>query len=76
MIVPVCVSVCVIRAAENRRNIAPVTCCIILSAMGASPGWFISTERCLPVFEEAKIEQYKAYQEEKKNYTVQPGNNC
>lgn len=82
----VCVSVCVICTAENSRNIAPVTCCIILGAKGDSPGWFISMERCLPVFEEAKIEQYKACQgkkRERKNqysrhtlYTVQPGKSC
>lgn len=56
----VCVSGCVIRTAENSRNIAPVTCCIILDARGESPGCFISMERCLPVFEATKIEQYKA----------------
>lgn len=85
--VPVCVcvweSVCVIRTAENSRNIAPVTCCIILGARGDSPGWFISMERCLPVFEEAKIEQYKACQEKKKKSVFPPhtlhsavGNSC
>lgn len=72
MSVPVCVSVCVIRTAENSRNIAPVTCCIILSARGDSPGWFISMERCLPVFEESKIEQYKACQGKKNKKSVFP----
>lgn len=72
MSVPVCVSVCVIRTAENSRNIAPVTCCIILGARGDSPGWFISMERCLPVFEESKIEQYKACQGKKIKKSVFP----
>lgn len=67
-----CVSVCVIRTAENSRNIAPVTCCIILGARGDSPGWFISMERCLPVFEESKIEQYKACQGKKNKKSVFP----
>lgn len=72
MSVPVCVSICVIRTAENSRNIAPVTCCIILGARGDSPGWFISMERCLPVFEESKIEQYKACQGKKNKKSVFP----
>lgn len=57
-----CVRVRVIRAAQKRRNTAPVTCCIIVGAGGDWAGWLVSMEGRLPVFEGAKIEQYKAWQ--------------
>lgn len=47
---------------EKQKTLLQEHCCIILGAIGDSPACLISMEKCLPVFEETKIEEYKACQ--------------